>query len=203
MRLPYKNHSPPVPILHSTSLQIYQGEWVGVIGETGTGKSTLARALSALPLPVECIRQGQVYLNNQDLLTLPLNERSKVWGRSLAYLHQESALSLNPTIKVLSQMLEGLQLHYPHNTEEENLNTISFWLHTLHLPDAKHLKQKYAHELSGGMQQKILLIMALSLNPTLIIADEITTSLDMINQKRVMKALQLFKQKILTWACFL
>lgn len=186
--------SMPTPIIYPTSLSIQQGEWIGVVGETGAGKSTLARALSALPMGPELHRTGQIYLNEENLLALPYHKRAKVWGHTLAYLHQESALSLNPTIKILSQILEGLQLHYPKNTKKENLEKISFWLKALHLPNTEQIKQQYAHELSGGMQQKILLAMVLTLDPSLIIADEFTSSLDMINQHCVMEALLLYKK---------
>ena len=170
------------------SYELAAGEVLAVVGESGSGKSVSALALTRL-LPPEpsCALSGSVKLAGVELLGLPEEKLAKVRGGSIAYIFQEPGTSLNPVYTIGFQIGEAVALHRPEvkDVKAEVIRSLA----EVHIHDPERVTNQYPHELSGGMQQRAMIAMALACNPKILVADEPTTALDVTIQKEIMDLL--------------
>ena len=170
------------------SYELVAGEVLAVVGESGSGKSVSALALTRL-LPPEpsCMLSGSVKLAGVELLGLPEDRLAKVRGGSIAYVFQEPGTSLNPVYTIGFQIGEAISLHRPgiKDVRSEVIRALA----EVHINDPQRVADQYPHELSGGMQQRAMIAMALACDPKILVADEPTTALDVTIQKEIMDLL--------------
>jgi ABC-type dipeptide/oligopeptide/nickel transport system ATPase component len=171
--------------LDSVSFVVADGETLAIVGESGSGKSVTALSLTRLlPEPPARIVRGEVLLGGESLLRQTTYELRRTRGKQIAYIFQEPATSLNPVFSIYSQMAEVIRLHRPEirNVERE----IVFWLDQVGIVRPEERLRDYPYQLSGGMQQRVMIAMALSARPQVLIADEPTTALDVTIQKQIL-----------------
>lgn len=173
----------------NVSFSIKEGEIVGVVGESGSGKSMSALALMGLLKKDAQIPNGEILFRGENLLTMKPEERRKLQGSEMAMVFQEPMTSLNPVMKIGKQVGESLHLHTDLSADEIHKRVIAA-LEDVGLTDAEALCEKYPHELSGGMRQRVMLAMATVCSPSLIVADEPTTALDVIVQAQILRLLK-------------
>ena len=184
----------PVPAVQQASLHIGRGEAVGLVGESGCGKSLTALAIGRL-LPRPSARQagGVIRMAGCDLGALSESAMRAWRGRRIAYVFQEPAIALNPVHSVGAQILEALRVHRPAVAVDGEVERL---LAQVGLPDPARVRSSYPHQLSGGMQQRVMLAMALAGEPDLLIADEPTTALDVTVQAQIMELLLSLQRKL-------
>jgi ABC-type dipeptide/oligopeptide/nickel transport system ATPase component len=178
----------PAAAVRGINLTMQEGESIAIVGESGSGKSATALALARLlPEPPALITADTLRVAGHDVLNLSERQLRKVRGKDIAYIFQEPTTSLNPVLTVRSQIGEALSLHRPEvkNIDEE----IIAWLYKVGISEPEKRLRAYPHELSGGMQQRVMIAMALCCQPRLLIADEPTTALDVTIQKQIMELL--------------
>lgn len=177
----------PARAVERISFYINRGESVGLVGESGCGKSMTALALARLiPQPPARIVGGSIRYGAQDLLALPEAELRRWRGRRMAYVFQEPSAALNPVHRIGEQIRESLKLHRPDQSTAAEVERL---LGVVGMPDPGRVRRSYPHQLSGGMQQRAVLAMALAGQPELLIADEPTTALDVTVQAQIMELL--------------
>ncbi|MEU3354193.1 ABC transporter ATP-binding protein [Streptomyces sp. NPDC037389] len=171
------------------------GETLAVLGESGSGKSVTAQAIMGiLDMPPGRIPQGQILFRGQDMLTMSADERRKIRGRKIAMIFQDALSSLNPVLSVGYQLGEMYRVHQGLSKKEAKARAIEL-MDRVRIPAAKERVGDYPHQFSGGMRQRIMIAMALALEPDLIIADEPTTALDVTVQAQVMDLLAELQQE--------
>lgn len=182
-----------LPSVDGVSFTVEAGETVGVVGESGCGKSVTAMSiLRLIPEPPGRIVGGHIYFEGRDLVTLPMRELRKVRGNAISMIFQEPMTSLNPVYTVGDQIMEAVLLHQRVDEDEARAIAIEM-LRKVGIPAAEQRIDEYPHQLSGGMKQRVMIAMALSCKPRLLIADEPTTALDVTIQAQILdllKALQ-------------
>jgi peptide/nickel transport system ATP-binding protein len=178
-----------LPVVQDLSFHVGAGETLGIVGESGCGKSMTALSVMRLvPRPVAQITAGQVKLDGTDLLTLPEPAMRRLRGSTLAMIFQEPMTSLNPVRTIGSQIIETIVLHQrlgraaARDRAEEMLRLV-------HVPAARARLDDYPHHLSGGMRQRVMIAIALACSPRILLADEPTTALDVTIQAQVMAVL--------------
>ena len=179
---------PEILAVKGASFEVAEGETLAIVGESGSGKSVTAMALTRLlPEPPAIIESGRVLLRGQDVLTLPEKQLQAVRGRQIAYVFQDPMTSLNPVFTIRWQMAEMLRLHRPDvaTSRQATDDEIVYWLDQVGIVNARQRLKAYPHELSGGMQQRVMIAMALCARPALLVADEPTTALDATVQKQI------------------
>ena len=184
----------------NVSLHVKRGEIVGLIGESGCGKSvTSLSILKLIPSPPGKIESGQVYFNGRDLLELDTAELHRIRGRAISFIFQEPLSALSPLQRIGQQLVEALRIHNDIS-KKEAWALAAEWLEKVKIPDVKERMFAYPFQLSGGMQQRVMIAMAMMLEPDLIIADEPTTALDVTIQAKIfalIKEMRLEKTSIL------
>lgn len=182
----------PIAVTDRVSFEIFPGEFFALVGESGCGKSVTAMSiLRLLPTPSAKITSGQIYFENQDLIRLKDTEIRRVRGSSISCIFQEPMQALNPVIPIGKQLLEVLRFE----KKEAAMERIKKHLKLAGLSDIDRIWKAYPHEMSGGMLQRICIVMALLPSPSLIIADEPTTALDVTVQAQVMDILKRLAQE--------
>jgi oligopeptide/dipeptide ABC transporter ATP-binding protein len=185
-----------VRAVDGVSLTVRKGETLGVVGESGCGKSVTALSvLRLIPNPPGKIVSGNIYLEGRDLLKLPEDEMRKVRGASISMIFQEPMTSLNPVFTVGDQIAEGIRLHQ-RLSKRESWNKAIEMLRVVRIPDPERRVKEYPHQMSGGMRQRVMIAMALSCNPQLLIADEPTTALDVTIQAQILELLNQLKSEL-------
>jgi peptide/nickel transport system ATP-binding protein len=174
-----------VRALDGVSLCVRPREIVGLVGESGSGKSVTAMALLRLLVPGSYRLRGQARFLGRDLLAAPEAEMVQLRGSQLAMIFQEPMTALNPTRKVGAQMVEVLRRHRPQSAAQACASAAAL-LRDMHVADPERVLRRYPFELSGGMRQRVLLALAFSCEPRLLIADEPTTALDVTVQRQVL-----------------
>jgi oligopeptide/dipeptide ABC transporter ATP-binding protein len=179
----------PAYAINSLSLQIQPGEVLGLVGESGCGKSMTSLAtLRLVPAP-GYIEQGRVLFRGQDLLKLSAEEMRRTRGSQIALIPQDPLTSLNPVYTVGDQIIEVLQLHQGLSQRDAKKRAIEL-LELVRIPNAAERVDDYPHQFSGGMRQRVMIAMALSCTPVLLIADEPTTALDVTVQAQILELLR-------------
>ncbi|MFP4193347.1 MAG: ABC transporter ATP-binding protein [Desulfobacterales bacterium] len=176
------------------SFHISRGESLGLVGESGCGKSVAALALTRLiPSPPGRIVSGQVNFGGRDLLKLKPEALRAVRGNEISMIFQEPLSALSPLHRIGRQMIEGIGFHKDMSPKEAWQYALS-WLKKVGIPDAEDRMNAYPFQLSGGMQQRVMIAMALMLSPGLIIADEPTTALDVTTQAQIFRLIREMKR---------
>ncbi len=175
--------------LNKISFSIPDGKTVGLVGESGSGKSvTSLTIMGLLPKPQAELTSGQVLFKGQNLLTLPENQMRKIRGNKISMIFQEPMTSLNPVFTVGYQILEPIQLHQKLAKKEAWEKVVEL-LNKVGIPDPRQKAKSYPHEMSGGQRQRVMIAMAIACEPSLLIADEPTTALDVTIQKQILELL--------------
>src|SRR4030066_1738755 len=191
-------HEGTVKAVDGVSFKINQGETVGIVGESGSGKSVTALSVMRLiPHPPGKIVGGEIYFEGKDLLKLEDKEIRKIRGKKISMIFQEPMTSLDPVFTVGYEIGEVIQLHQGLNKKEARKKAIEI-LKIVGIPDVEKRIDNYPHELSGGMRQRVMIAMALSCNPTLLIADEPTTALDVTIQAQILRLIDDLKKEFHT-----
>lgn len=180
-------------ILHDISFSIFPGEIVGLVGESGCGKSLTASAILGLLHSTHTLT-GRMMFEGQDLLTQSPQELAHLRGTRLSLILQDPALALNPLLTIGSQLIEGLCYHKKMARQQAFEKGVQ-WLNRVGIGDARERMGQYPHEISGGMKQRILIAMALICQPSLLIADEPTTALDVTVQAQILELLLLLQKQ--------
>ena len=183
------------PAVRDVSFRLERGKTLALVGESGSGKSATALAITRLLTSPPAIYQGgEILFDGVNLLSLSEKELRAYRGGRIAYVFQEASTSLNPVYTIRSQMAEMLRLHRPdvHDIDAE----IIHWLNMVGITNPKDRLKSYPHQLSGGMQQRVMIAMALSAKPDLLIADEPTTALDVTIQAQILAELRELKKEI-------
>jgi len=183
-----------VKAVDDISFLLKRGETLGIVGESGSGKSvTNLSIIRLIPEPPGRIVSGEVIFNGQDILLLPPDEVRKIRGCRIAMIFQDPMTSLNPFLKISKQLGEVTQLHLGHSKGQAYEHAINM-LETVGIPDARARVDNYPHEFSGGMRQRVMIAMALSCKPELLIADEPTTALDVTIQAQILELIKKLKE---------
>ena len=181
--------------VNDVSFDIYKGEVLGIVGESGSGKSVTSLSINRLiPNPPGEIVSGEVIYNGVNLLDLSYEEMSQYRGKHISMIFQEPMTSLNPVLRVKTQMNEIL-IHHDKLTEEEATKKSIEIINSVGIPDPEIRINDYPHQFSGGMRQRIMIAMALQCNPALLIADEPTTALDVTIQAQILDLMMGLKNK--------
>ena len=184
-----------VKAVDGISFQLKRGETLGIVGESGSGKSvTNLSIIRLVPDPPGKIVSGEVNFNGSDLLLLSNEAIRKIRGRRIAMIFQDPMTSLNPFMKISKQLMEMTQLHLGHSKSQAYEHAIRM-LETVGIPDARARADNYPHEFSGGMRQRVMIAMALSCEPELLIADEPTTALDVTIQAQILELIKKLKSE--------
>ena len=179
-----------VEAVDGISYSVDEGEIVGIVGESGCGKSVSALSIMGLiPDPPGKIVEGEVIFDGQDLLRLSSAQMRKVRGNDIGMVFQEPMTSLNPVLTIGRQLTETLELHLNMTASAASQRAAEL-LSLVGIPDAERRLKDYPHQMSGGMRQRVMIAMAVSCNPKLIIADEPTTALDMTIQAQILELMQ-------------
>jgi len=185
-----------VKAVDGVSFDLQKGETVGIVGESGSGKSVTALSLLRLVAePPGKILRGEVEFKGQDILSLPLDEVRRIRGKRIGMIFQDPMASLNPFMRISRQLMEITRLHLQHTKKEAHEHAVRM-LEIVGIPDARMRAESYPHEFSGGMRQRVMIAMALSCQPELLIADEPTTALDVTIQAQILELIKSLKTKI-------
>lgn len=176
------------------SFHVDQGEVVCIVGESGCGKSVTSLSIMGLLGKGGVVIDGSVLFDGKNLLAMKEKELDQIRGDELTMIFQDPLTSLNPVFTVGSQITESIRIHMHLSKEQARQRAIEL-LTKVGMPDAEHVIKKYPHTLSGGMRQRVMIAMALSCNPKLLIADEPTTALDVTIQAQIMKLLKELQQE--------
>jgi oligopeptide/dipeptide ABC transporter ATP-binding protein len=185
-----------VPAVDGISFSLGRGETLGIVGESGSGKSVTALTIMRLidiP-PGEIGADSEVWFDGREILSMPLRDMRKVRGNEIAMIFQEPLTSLNPVFTVGDQIAEQVELHLKVNRKEAWERSIES-LRLVGIPFPERRVKQYPHEMSGGMRQRVMIAMALSCEPKLLIADEPTTALDVTIQAQILELLKSVQQK--------
>jgi len=188
LRTQFPSRDGPVKAVDTVDLKIAEGERLGLIGETGCGKTVLGMSIVRLLQPTTRI-EGKIEYKGRDILRMSENEVRRLRGREIAMILQNPTTSLNPVLKVGDQIAEAIRLHQGLRSREASAKAIDL-LRSVHLPDAAANAVQYPHELSGGMRERVMIAMGLACNPEFIIADEPTKGLDVRTKMQIVGLLR-------------
>ena len=176
-----------MPSVDGVDFDLHEGETLAIVGESGCGKSVTSLSIMGL---VQCppgkIEAGEILYHSKDLLKISKKEMRSIRGNEISMIFQEPMTSLNPVFTVGRQIMESFIIHQKLNKKEARTKAIEM-IRMVGIPDPEKVVDKYPHELSGGMRQRIMIAMALALEPQLIIMDEPTTALDVVVQREIIE----------------
>lgn len=187
--------------VENISFSIEQGQSLGLVGESGCGKTTVGMTLMGLLPDNACISQGHILFDGINLAEFDEEKWRAVRGKEISMIFQAAMNALNPVIRVDEQIMEAIQSHHPHLSQQAMIEKVKDLFELVKIPKSR-LKD-YPHQYSGGMKQRAVIAMALACNPKLIIADEPTTALDVIVQDRILKGIKQFQEAINTSLIFI
>ncbi len=188
LEIAYRHEGRRIPAAEGVSFAVEPGEVLALVGESGSGKSSVALALTRLlPPSAEC--SGAVRFEGTELLTAPEHALLRIRGGRIAYVFQDPAGSLNPVLTIGEQLLETISRHSGARGAGAEARVVE-WLERVGIRDAAERLRAYPHEFSGGMQQRVMIAMALAGQPELLVADEPTTALDVTVQVQILRLLR-------------
>ncbi len=196
LRTQFATEDGVVKAVDGVSFELRKGETLGIVGESGSGKSVTSLSIMRLiQEPPGKIAGGKITFDGTDLLSLPMNDVRKLRGKRIAMIFQDPMTSLNPFLKISTQLTEVTRLHLGHNAQQARDHAIKM-LKLVGISDAEERMDGYPHELSGGMRQRVMIAMALSCDPELLIADEPTTALDVTIQAQILELIKELKDRM-------
>ena len=186
--------------VNDVSFTLAEGETLGIVGESGSGKTILSLALMGLE-PHGARHSGGAWLHTrgakaQNLLTASPNSMRAIRGREIAMIFQEPMTALNPVLRVGEQVAEAIRVHEPRTGEKEIHRRVMESLERAALPEPERRARQYPHQLSGGLRQRVMIAMALAAGPSILIADEPTTALDVTVQKQILELLAKLRREL-------
>lgn len=194
LQIDFVSHDATVRAVDGVSFSIAAGETLCLVGESGCGKSATALSIARLlPSPPAKYSSGEILLEGQDVLKASQRELQKIRGSVVSYVFQDASVSLNPVFQIGTQIKETLKLHRP---EIANDSEVIRLIKLVGIPASESRLKNYPHEMSGGMQQRVMIAMALASQPKLLIADEPTTALDVTIQAQILDLLNELKQRL-------
>jgi oligopeptide transport system ATP-binding protein len=195
LRTYFETEDSVVKAVDGVSFDLERGKTLGIVGESGSGKSVTNHSiLRLIPSPPGRIVSGEVIFDGRDLLKLSDEELRKIRGRRIAMVFQDPMSSLNPFMRISHQLMESVQLHLGFSKEQAYEHSVKM-LEQVGIPDARSRADSYPHEFSGGMRQRVMIAMALSCEPELLIADEPTTALDVTIQAQILELIKKLREK--------
>lgn len=196
LKVHYTSEGREIHAVNGVSFSLKKGETLGLVGETGAGKTTIAKSiLQILPEPPARIDGGEILLEGRDLLKLSNDEMRKIRGRKIAMIFQDPMTALNPVMRVGKQIAEGIVLHEKVSAKEAEKKAKEM-LEMVGIPGSRY--RDYPHQFSGGMKQRVVIAMALSCSPDLLLADEPTTALDVTIQAQVLDIIKNLQKELET-----
>ena len=180
-----------VPAIDGVSITVKKGRTLGIVGESGSGKSVTA--LTAMRLSPGKVLGGSIHFNGKDLLNISDDEMRKIRGKEIAMIFQEPMTSLNPVFSIGNQIMEAIKLHMKTTKAQARARAVEL-LKMVGIPRAEQIINEYPHQLSGGMRQRVMIAMAMACNPSLLIADEPTTALDVTIQAQILNLMRDLKK---------
>src|SRR3954465_468928 len=183
-----------VKAVDDVSFDLEPGKTLGIVGESGSGKSvTNLSVMRLVPSPPGRIVSGEVLFRGQDILSLSPEDVRRIRGKRISMIFQDPMTSLNPFMRISKQLMELTRLHLGHTKQQAYEHAIKM-LDTVGIPEARARVDSYPHEFSGGMRQRVMIAMALSCEPELLIADEPTTALDVTIQAQILELIKKLKE---------
>jgi len=195
LRVAFFTYYGVVQAVNGVSFTIAHEETLGIVGESGSGKSVTATAVMGLTQPPGAITDGAVFLHAQNLLALPEETWAQIRGNQMTMCFQNPARSLNPVLRVGYQMMRVYRRHVHSATKRKAREHAIHLLKEVNIADAERIISRYPHQLSGGMCQRVMIVMALMCDPSLLILDEPTTGLDVTVQKQLLHLLSELRTK--------
>lgn len=189
LEIEFFDHELPETVVHNLSLQLDEGEILGIVGESGSGKSMTAMAIAGLLHRADMQKRGEILYDGSDLLTCTRARLRQIQGREIAMIFQEPMTSLNPLLRIGRQVEEVLRLH-TDMTKQQRRQRVLEMLRDVELRDPELICEKYPHELSGGMRQRVMIASAMIMTPRILIADEPTTALDVTVEEQIIELLR-------------
>src|SRR5215212_2774784 len=194
LRVHFPTEDGVVKAVDGISFTIQPGETLGIVGESGSGKSVSFLTIMGLVTSQQAEITGQVLYRGQDMLSMPFDELRSIRGASMSMIFQDPMTSLHPFYKVGDQISEAIRAHQPVSKSDGAEQAVEM-LRRVGIPRPEERAKQYPHEFSGGMRQRAMIAMALSLNPDLLIADEPTTALDVTVQAQILDLIDRLKQE--------
>lgn len=191
-----------VNAVEGLSLEVRKGETLGLVGESGSGKSVTVTSILKLLPSNAVISSGRIIYKGRDLVLLSEKEMQKIRGNEISMIFQDPMTSLNPVFTVENQLVEAIQIHQKISKNEAKKRAVEL-LDMVGIKDPEKKIKLYPHEFSGGMRQRVMIAMAVSSNPSLIIADEPTTALDVTVQKQILDLLKSLQERFKTSIIFI
>ena len=185
-----------VRAVDNVSFQLKKGKILGIAGESGCGKSVTALSIMRLlPKPIAKIVQGKALFNNQDIFNMPIRDMQHIRGRKISMIFQEPMAALNPVHNIGKQIIEIYKLHFPELSLKDMKQSSIIMLDKVGISDPDKIINRYPHQLSGGMRQRVIIAMSLSCEPDILIADEPTTALDVTIQAQILDLIKSLQKK--------
>ncbi len=195
LNIGFQSRHGAVQAVEGVNFSLAAGEVLAIVGESGSGKSVTALALTRLlPRPPGCRIRGRILYQGQDVLEASQTKLQRIRGKDIAYIFQEPASSLNPVFTVGHQIAEAIRLHFPEEQDVTARVIESLGMVGIRNPEQRH--RDYPHQLSGGMNQRVMIAMALACKPRILVADEPTTALDVTIQAEIMTLLSRLKDEL-------
>jgi oligopeptide transport system ATP-binding protein len=199
----FQTYGGEVQAVRNVNFDLYKGETLAIVGESGSGKSVTTQTIMKLiPMPPGKIKNGQILFEGKDIVPLSDKQMEKIRGKEISMIFQDPMTSLNPTMKIGRQIMEGLIKHQNMSTSSAKERAIEM-LRLVGIPMPERRVNQYPHEFSGGMRQRAMIAIALAANPKLLIADEPTTALDVTIQAQILELMKDLQSKMDTSIIFI